>query len=96
MGTKTIGIREDVYDRLRARKREDESFTELVDRLIDETSTDWRETFGRLADEEAAELDAAVRTSREQTGSGYAARQRDAIDSFEAGVDESSEDVDDT
>jgi len=40
MGTKTIGVKEDVYDRLKARKRDGESFTDLVDRLLDEAQTD--------------------------------------------------------
>lgn len=44
MGTKTIGLREDVYERLRERKRGDESFTDLIDRLLEESSTDWRDT----------------------------------------------------
>jgi predicted CopG family antitoxin len=35
-GTKIIGFRENVYERLKAREREGESFTDLVDRLIDE------------------------------------------------------------
>ncbi|MCL9817453.1 antitoxin VapB family protein [Natronocalculus amylovorans] len=39
-GTKTIGVKEDVYDRLKARKRDGESFTDLVDRLLDEAQTD--------------------------------------------------------
>lgn len=93
MGTKTIGIREDVYERLRARKREDESFTDLVDRLIDESSTDWRETFGRLPAEEAAELESVARASRERTG--YADRQREAIDEFAEMTGEPDEESDD-
>ena len=40
MPTKTIGVREEVYERLRARKRDDESFTDLIDRLIDENLLD--------------------------------------------------------
>lgn len=36
MPTKTIRVSEDVYDRLKARKRDDESFTDLLDRLVDE------------------------------------------------------------
>ena len=36
MGTNTISIREDAYERLKARKRENESFSDLIDRLIDE------------------------------------------------------------
>lgn len=82
MGTRTIGLREDVYDRLKARKRDDESFTDLVDRLIDESSTDWRETFGSLPSAEADELVAAVERSRRRTGRGLADRQAEALAAF--------------
>ena len=51
MGTKTIGLREDVYDRLKAQKREGESFTDVVDRLIEESAADWRAGFGTLDDD---------------------------------------------
>jgi len=34
MPTKTIRVSEDVYDRLKTRKRDDESFTDLLDRLV--------------------------------------------------------------
>lgn len=80
MGTKTIGLREDVYERLKSRKREGESFTDVVDRLIDESSADWEDTFGTLSSEEAEELERAVARSREKTGEGLADRQREAID----------------
>jgi predicted CopG family antitoxin len=46
MGTKTIALRDDVYERLKARKRDDEIFPDLICRLLDETTTDWREGFG--------------------------------------------------
>lgn len=36
MGTKTIRVSEEVYERLKARKRDDESFTDLLKRLTDE------------------------------------------------------------
>ena len=35
MGTKTIRVSDDVYERLAARKREGESFTDLLDRIVD-------------------------------------------------------------
>lgn len=38
MGTKTIRLDEDVYERLRSRKRDDETFSEVVDRLVDDWS----------------------------------------------------------
>jgi predicted CopG family antitoxin len=56
METKTIENTEDVYDRLGARKRREESFTELVGRLIDETTPEWRDGFGTLPEEDANEL----------------------------------------
>ena len=83
MGTKTIGLREDVYERLKARKRDDESFTDLVDRLIDETTADWRETFGSLPAEEAAELEQVVSASREATSRGVADRQDRTFEAFD-------------
>ena len=82
MGTKTIGLREDVYERLRAQKRPDESFTDLVDRLLDEREPDWREGFGTLSEEEADELREAVTESRRSTGAGLAGRQTEALDRF--------------
>jgi predicted CopG family antitoxin len=67
---------------LKARKREDENFTDLVDRLIDETTVDWEETSGSLDAEEAAELERAARRSREATGRGLADRQGRAVETF--------------
>ena len=34
MGTKTISMREDVYENLKSMKREDESFCDVVEKLI--------------------------------------------------------------
>ncbi|MFC4990481.1 antitoxin VapB family protein [Saliphagus infecundisoli] len=80
MGTKTIGVKDDVYDRLKARKREDESFTDLVNRLLDEATMDWDEGFGTLDAEEAEELEQVVETSRKQTSAGLAERQQEALE----------------
>ena len=60
MGIKTIGLRGDVYERLKARKRDDKSFTDLVNRLLDEEQADWREGFGTLDTAEVEELERAV------------------------------------
>jgi len=91
MGTKTIGIGEDAYERLKARKRDDESFTDVVNRLIDEADTDWREGFGTL-DGDADELVEAAETSRSAASADLADRQKEAIEEFES----VSEDVDET
>jgi predicted CopG family antitoxin len=83
MGTKTIGLREDVYERLRARKRDGESFTDLVDRLLDESNADWRETFGSLSGTDVDDLEAVVDRSRTTTSQGHAGRQREVTEAFE-------------
>ncbi len=82
MGTKTIGIRDDVYERLKARKREDESFTDLMNRILDDTTVDWREGFGTLSKGEADELEQIVEDSRDQTSEGLSTRQQEALDEF--------------
>jgi predicted CopG family antitoxin len=84
MGTKTIGLREDAYERLKARKRADESFTDLVTRLLDETTADWREGFGTLDGEEAAALERAAEASRSQLGTGLTDRQQAALEALAA------------
>lgn len=91
MGTKTIGIRDDVYERLKARKREDESFTDLMNRILDETTIDWREGFGTLDADEAEELAQAVETSRKQTSTGLAERQQEVLEELS-----DTEDADET
>jgi predicted CopG family antitoxin len=88
MGTKTIGLRDDVYERLKARKREDESFTELMDRLLEETTTDWREGFGTLSKRDADKLEQIVEGSRTQTAEGLAARQQEAFRELAQEVDD--------
>jgi predicted CopG family antitoxin len=76
-----MSLRKDVYERLKARKRKDESFTDL----IKETSVDWRETFGSLSTEEANELGRVAAQSRKTTGRGLSDRQERAFEGFSAG-----------
>lgn len=50
MGTKTVRLDEDVYERIKSRKREDETFSEAIARLTDDyTLLDFADEF---ADEE--------------------------------------------
>lgn len=49
MGTKTIRVREDVYEALKAHKRPDESFSDLLERLTDRASG-FEQGFGALSD----------------------------------------------
>ncbi|WP_136592182.1 antitoxin VapB family protein [Salinigranum halophilum] len=60
MASKNIGIKEDVYERLKAHKRGDESFSETLDRILHELDSDWRTHVGFLTEEEAADLEAEV------------------------------------
>ncbi|WP_053948997.1 antitoxin VapB family protein [Halolamina sediminis] len=92
MGTKTIGLREDAYERLKARKRESESFTDLVERLLEETTTDWREGFGTLSTGEMEALEDAVAESRDRTSQGLGDRQQCALDAL-ANVDEETDET---
>lgn len=65
MSTKNIGIRSEVYERLKAHKRGDESFSEALDRILDDIDSDWRTHAGFLSEAEAEELDAEVRRGRD-------------------------------
>lgn len=51
MATKTISLNEEAYEQLKARKREGESFSDVVKRLTRERS--WSEGVGILDEEEA-------------------------------------------
>ncbi len=82
MGAKTIGIQDDVYERLKARKREDESFTDLMTRLLDESTVDWRDGFGTLDTAEADKLERVAETSRRQMSDGLATRQWEALENL--------------
>jgi predicted CopG family antitoxin len=54
MGTKTISIREDVYEMLKSVKREDESVSDAVERLIiKKREANLADFFGVLKDSEA-------------------------------------------
>ena len=82
MGTKTIGLDDEAYERLEARKREGESFSDTVKRITDAVASDWREGFGRLDDETADRIAAVVAESRESTARGLADRQRRALEAM--------------
>ncbi|OVE83157.1 antitoxin VapB family protein [Natronolimnobius baerhuensis] len=63
MATKTVTITEEAYERLKAHKRSDESFTDTVIRLT-ESDTDIMNGFGVLADDDGF-ASAAGRTREE-------------------------------
>jgi predicted CopG family antitoxin len=68
MSTKTISIREDVYAHLRKAKRDDESFSEVIERLLSGPQMDLSSYFGALKDHPLLDdLEKDSRRIREQT-----------------------------
>jgi len=65
MGTKTIRLDDEAYDRLVTRKRDDESFSDAIKRLAGERSL--MELAGILSDEEAADMRDAIAESRKSS-----------------------------
>ena len=66
MATKTISLDEEAYERLKAHKREGESFSDTVKRLAGERS--WNEVTGILTPEEARDLEAVLEDGRSKSG----------------------------
>ncbi len=70
MGTKTISIREEVYDLLKSIKRENESFSDVIGKLAKKKKPDLSEYFGVLKDskvmDEVEEDSKKIRASARQ------------------------------
>lgn len=62
MATKTISLDEEAYERLKAHKREGESFSDVVKRIAGERS--WNEVAGILSADEAEQLEAVIEAGR--------------------------------
>ncbi len=64
MSTKTISLSEDAYKRLKALKKEKESFTDLVKRLC--SGVKLKDFHGVLKEESAEEIEKIIRKEREK------------------------------
>ncbi|HDN81270.1 MAG: antitoxin VapB family protein [Methanomicrobia archaeon] len=62
MGTKTISIKDSVYEILKRSKKEDESFSDVIERLAKEKNIDLMSFFGGLKDREV--LDSIEKDSK--------------------------------
>lgn len=88
MATKTIGITEEVYERLAAEKREEESFTDTIARLLDTATSDWRHGFGRYGGTEGADFERIVTDVRASHAEGLAHRQNAVLEALGFDLDE--------
>ncbi len=78
MGSKTISIRDGVYERLRRRKREDESFADVIDRLMGED--DPLSGFGAFSD---TEIDEELERIEREMDEDFAATIEDLSEEFD-------------
>lgn len=76
MATKTLTIREEVYDRLKSMKRDDESFSDLLERLSG-GDEDVMKGFGVFTGEEGEEFVAGVEEARERMDHDFKERADD-------------------
>jgi predicted CopG family antitoxin len=52
MATKTLSIREETYEMLKGEKREGESFSDVIDRLMKREKINLSDYFGAIKDED--------------------------------------------
>ncbi len=70
MASKTISIRDDVYKLLKSAKRDEESFSDVLERLLRKDKKDLSEYFGALKDSPLLDkLEADSRKIREMARS---------------------------
>ncbi|MCI4352603.1 MAG: antitoxin VapB family protein [Thermoplasmata archaeon] len=70
MPSKTVSLEESAYERLKAAKGTDESFSEAVHRILADSRPSFRQLAGALSASEAEEVRAAVRKMRKQEAPG--------------------------
>ena len=78
MGTKTISLSDDAYERLKTMKREGESFSDVVRRLT--AGVELGDYYGVLDDETGAELAAVVAERRRERTEEHGTRVEEFAD----------------
>lgn len=74
MSSKNITLKEEAYESLKAHKRDDESFSDVVLRLSGKNKDIWK-GFGMLSDEEADALRGHVEDVRNQIDEDFTERR---------------------
>lgn len=65
MSSKTISLKEETYERLRRKKGEDESFSDVIDRFLNEEEHPLYGLVGLAADDEVEQIREGSRSFRE-------------------------------
>lgn len=81
MGTKTISLADDAYEKLKARKREGESFSDVVRRLAGGVTLS--EYYGVLDEETADDLERVIEERREERSATHRERVSDIVDELD-------------
>lgn len=82
MGTKTISLADDAYERLKAEKQEGESFSDVVRRLTQDVNVS--EFHGALSEDTASKLEAAITERRDR----HDQRRKDRRDRITEAIDD--------
>lgn len=70
MGSKTITIRDDVYQKL-SRIKDDKSFSELLEELVSEKEVDLMDSFGKWSEEQCEDAKGKTNDLREDFDSDF-------------------------
>ncbi|WP_049927657.1 antitoxin VapB family protein [Halopiger goleimassiliensis] len=77
MSSKTISLREETYRRLERAKRDDESFSDVVDRLLVDEENPFRELVGLLDEREISDVRRESKAFRAEMNDRFDARDTD-------------------
>lgn len=65
MATKTITITEEAYEKLKMRKKGNESFSEVISRVM--PYTDWADFIGIFSEKSASKLERSIKEMRKES-----------------------------